>query len=398
MLTDAKIKALAPREALYRVADRDGLYVAVLPSGVKSFRYNSKIAGRQETVNFGQFPVVTLLMAREKLIEAKRLLLEGRSPAMEKKAKALQKKTEMTVEDALAEWIESAPMADSTRRARTYTIRKVVLPKLGKLRLSELNDADIRRAIEPIRKTAPATALSTRDIISALYSWLNDTKGLRIDNPARYVKPSTIHVFRSRDRNLSAGEIRDFYRALDFTPIASQNKAFLKLLLLTAVRKGELVGAKWCEVDFEGGKWTIPADRMKTRLAHIVYLSSQALDLFLGLQLLGDGASEYVFPGRNDTSIPIVPQSPNKWINDARRAAEKQGIEIPPFTPHDFRRTFSTFANEEGFRPDIVERCLAHERHDIRAVYNRAEYAPDRKQLMQWWADKIDAITAEPEA
>mgnify|MGYP002519680643 CR=1 FL=1 len=179
------------------------------------------------------------------------------------------------------------------------------------------------------------------------------------------------------------------------SPIASQNKAFLKLLLLTAVRKGELVGAKWDEVDFEGGKWTIPAERMKGGLAHIVYLSSQALDLFIGLQLIGDGASKFIFPGRNDMTISIVPQSPNKWISDVRKASEKRGVKLAPFTPHDFRRTFSTFANEEGFRPDIIERCLAHERHDIRAVYNRAEYATERKELMQWWADKIDEIAVQ---
>ena len=155
------------------------------------------------------------------------------------------------------------------------------------------------------------------------------------------------------------------------------------------------MGAKWDEVDFEAGKWTIPAERMKGGLAHIVYLSRQAVDLFIGLQYIGDGASEYVFPGRNDSTISIVPQSPNKWINDARRAAEKKGIEIAAFTPHDFRRTFSTFANEEGFRPDIIERCLAHEHHDIRAVYNRAEYAKERKELMQWWADKVTAIATE---
>ena len=398
MLTDAKIKALRAREKAYRVADRDGLHVLVTPSGTKSFKYSYKIADRQETVTFGQYPVLTLAEAREKLLGAKRLLAEGKSPAREKKAKSIEKKAESTIETAIREWIDAAQMADSTRRARKYTIQNVIIPKLGKLKLSELTDLDIRRAIDPIKQSAPATALSARDILSSLFLWLNETKGLRLDNPARYVKPSSIHVFKSRDRNLSAAEIRNFYAALGYTPIASQNKAFLKLLLLTAARKGELVGAKWDEVDFEGGKWTIPAERMKGGLAHIVYLSHQAIDLFVGLQLLGDGASEFVFPGRNDMTVSIVPQSPNKWINDARRAAEKQGVKIAPFTPHDFRRTFSTFANEEGFRPDIIERCLAHERHDIRAVYNRAEYATERKELMQWWADKIGSITATDQA
>ena len=395
MLSDTKIKTLKPKDRLYRVADRDGLYLAVTRTGVKSFRYNYKIDGRQETITFGQYPVISLAEAREMLLQAKKVLALGRSPAREKKAAAIGRKAEDTIEAGIGEWIEKAQMAESTRRARRYTIRSVIIPKLGRLHISELTDNDIRKAIEPIKASAPATALTARDILSSFYLWLNETKGIRIDNPARYVKPSTIHVFKSRDRTLSAEELKNFLRALDYTPIASSNKAFLKLLLLTAVRKGELVGAKWDEVDFEAGKWTIPSERMKGGLAHIVYLSRQAVDLFIGLQYIGDGASEYVFPGRNDSTISIVPQSPNKWINAARRAAAKKGIEIAAFTPHDFRRTFSTLANEEGFRPDIIERCLAHEHHDIRAVYNRAEYAKERKELMQWWADKVTAIATE---
>lgn len=392
MLTDTKLKALQAKEKPYRISDKDGLYVFVSKTGTKSFRFNYVYAGRHETITLGQYPVLSLASARAKLLEAKRVLLEGRSPAREKQKILAARKAEATVEDAISEWLKSARMADSTRSARTYVVKRVVVPKLGRLHLTELTDGDIRRAVEPLKESAPATALAARDCLSALYTWLNETKGLRLDNPAHYVKPSSIHVFQTRDRNLSAAEIRNFYQALNFAPIASPNKAFLKLLLLTAVRKGELVGAKWSEVDFEAGKWTIPAERMKGGYAHIVYLSRQAFDLFMGLQLMGDGASAYVFPGRNDTSRPIVLQSPNKWINDARKAAAEKGIEIAPFTPHDFRRTFSTFANEQGFRPDIIERCLAHEHHDIRAVYNRAEYAPERKELMQWWADKIDQV------
>ena len=393
MLTDAKLKSLKPKEKPYRVSDRDGLYVYVSKTGARSFRYNYLFAGRQETVTIGLYPVVTLAQAREKLLEAKRCLQEGKSPAREKKAAALRKKAEGSIADGISEWLDDAPMAESTRRARRYVVSRVILPALGALRISELTDQDIRRAIGPFIESAPATALTARDILSAFYSWLADTKGLRIDNPARYVKPSTIHVFKSRDRNLSAAEIRNFYAALDAMPLASQNKAFLKLLLLTAVRKGELIGAKWVEIDFEGGKWTIPAERMKGGLAHIVYLSHQAIDLLMGLQLLGGGSSEFIFPGRNNVSQPIVSQSPNKWINDARKASAANGVEIAPFTPHDFRRTFSTFANEHGFRAEIIERCLAHERHDIRAVYNRAEYAKERMEIMQWWADKIDEIS-----
>ena len=395
MLTDTKIKSLKPKEKPYKVADRDGLYLQVSTSGVKSFKFNYRFAGRQETITFGQYPVITLTMARDMLIEAKRYLAEGESPARKKKDGLLKKKSETTISDSVTEWLDKAQMAESTRNARRYIVKRIISPKLGSLKVSELTDLDIRRAIEPLIDKAPSTALMVRDILSSLYRWLNEAKGLRIDNPAQYIKPSAIHVFHSRDRNLSASEIRDFYAALSFTPIASSNKAFLKLLLLTAVRKGELIGARWSEIDFEEEKWAIPPERMKGSLAHIVYLSHQAIDLLMGLQLVGGGSSEYVFPGRNDTTKSIVSQSPNKWINDARRASEKKGIKIEPFSPHDFRRTFSTFANEHGFRGEIIEKCLAHESHDIRAVYNRAEYATERRELMQWWADEIDSITSQ---
>lgn len=196
-------------------------------------------------------------------------------------------------------------MAESTRNARRYIVKRIISPKLGSLKVSELTDLDIRRAIEPLIDKAPSTALMVRDILSSLYRWLNEAKGLRIGNPAQYIKPSAIHVFHSRDRNLSASEIRDFYAALSFTPIASSNKAFLKLLLLTAVRKGELIGARWSEIDFEEEKWTIPPERMKGSLAHIVYLSHQAIDLLMGLQLVGGGSSEYVFRGGMTRRSPL---------------------------------------------------------------------------------------------
>ncbi|MCG5031054.1 Arm DNA-binding domain-containing protein [Mesosutterella sp. OilRF-GAM-744-9] len=134
-------------------------------TGARSFRYNYLFAGRQETVTLGLYPVVTHAQAREKLLDAKRCLQEGKSPAREKKAAALRKKAEHSIADEINEWMDAAPMAESTRKARRYVVNRVILPVLAALHISKLTDQDIRRAIGPFIESAPATALTARDIL-----------------------------------------------------------------------------------------------------------------------------------------------------------------------------------------------------------------------------------------
>lgn len=177
-----------------------------------------------------------------------------------------------------------------------YVIRNELLPRFGRYGLSEIQFPDILAAVDEIniKRQAPATAIEFRNLLAQLYDFARD-RGLQVENLAARIRPSSIHTFQARDRALSGA----LYHSMKQVPVTPVMKHALKLLLLTMVRKGELQGATWDEIDFEEKTWTIPKERMKMRRPHIVYLSRQAMDILLGLQYMG-GGSQYVLPSRYD--------------------------------------------------------------------------------------------------
>jgi integrase len=163
-----------------------------------------------------------------------------------------------------------------------------------------------------------------------------------------------------------------------------QTRLALQLLAQTFVRTNELIGAQWVEFDLDNAMWVIPAGRMKMKAEHIVPLSHQALAILTELKELA-GGSRFVFPGRNRDK----PISNNTMLFALYRLGYKGKM-----TGHGFRAVASTILNETGFNPDVIERQLAHcERNEVRGAYNRAEYLPERKRMMQYWADYIDGLT-----
>jgi integrase len=164
------------------------------------------------------------------------------------------------------------------------------------------------------------------------------------------------------------------------------HKLAIHLLLLTMVRKGELIGAKWQNVDLEGGEWHIP--ETKIGKPHVVYISEQAKDIFAELRELAAGSS-YVLPSRSNPKAPVALSS----LNVAIRAL---GVDISNFVLHDFRRTASTHLHEAGYPADVVEKALGHTIGGVRGVYNKAQYAVQRRVMLQKWADMVDGwIAAE---
>jgi len=162
-----------------------------------------------------------------------------------------------------------------------------------------------------------------------------------------------------------------------------QTRLALDLLALTFTRTNELIAAEWTEFDLEAGIWIVPAGRMKMKREHVVPLSRQALAALADLKAIS-GGSRFVFPGRNRDR----PMSNNTMLFALYRLGYKGKM-----TGHGFRAVASTMLNEKGFRPDVIERQLAHEeRNDVRGAYNRAEYLPERKKMMQQWADDLDGM------
>ncbi|MES2260078.1 MAG: tyrosine-type recombinase/integrase [Pseudomonadota bacterium] len=394
MLTDTKLRNLKPRDKTYKLPDRDGLYVAVLPSGNISYRYNYRINGRQETIVLGRYGVggMSLQEARGKLDEAKKALAGGQSPAKQK-ARTRRKQNEAESFGQWAErWLLKHKMAESTRDMRRAIYERDLKGPFGKLMLPEITHDELRALCDKIvDRGAPAVAVHAREIVMMVFRYA-DQRGHRHENPADLVQPSSIAVFQPRDRALGTDEIALFYKYLEHVHCAATLRLAVKLLLLTLVRKSELANATWDEINFSNGVWTIPAARMKRRNPHNVYLSRQALDMLIALRTCA-GGSRYLLPSRYDPDLPISNATLNGILVSTTAAARKDGKQLADFSPHDLRRTGSTLLHEAGYNTDWIEKCLAHEQRGVRAVYNKAEYADQRRSMLQDWADMIDRWT-----
>jgi integrase len=391
MLSDTKLRNLKPREKPYKVADRDGLYVVVTPKGTISFRYNYRLNGRQETLVLGRYGPdgITLAEARERLLAAKKLVSEGKSPARQK-SREMQKIRDAETFGAWADlWLKHYPMAESTRDMRRSVYERDLKEPFGRLKMTEISHEDLRALCDKIvARGAPATAVHAREVVHMVYRYALD-RGHRYENPAELVRPTSIARFEPKDRALTPQEIWLLYQYLERVSTAPTIRLAVKLLLLTMVRKSELTEATWDEVNFTLATWTIPAERMKRKRPHVVYLSRQALDIFVALKTCA-GGSRYVLPSRYDPDIPMSKATLNQVTTLAWKAAQQDGQPLGKFCVHDLRRTASTLLHEAGYNTDWIEKCLAHEQKGVRAIYNKAEYAEQRRIMLQDWADMID--------
>ncbi|MFB0770901.1 MULTISPECIES: tyrosine-type recombinase/integrase [Proteus] len=391
MLTDTKLRSLKPQDKLYKVSDRDGLYVAVTKSGVISFRYDYRFNGRRETVTFGRYSAdgITLAEARAELIEAKRLLSAGISPASKKRDGIESKKIGTVFKDYTVNFLNDAQYADSTRAMKEAIIEKEIYPVFGKLQLEEITTPRLRALCEKIKdRGAKATALQVREIVGSVFTYAID-RGYEITNPADAIKASSIGTFQARERAMSPKEIGILFRELENYSCYPTLKLAVKFVLLTLVRKSEFIHATWDEIDFKNRQWVIPKGRMKGRKEHVIYLSDQAMDILTGMKVCAMG-SNYLMPGRYDIKKPLSNAALNNVIDGTVKRINEKGIEFEPVTVHDLRRTASTLLHEAGYNSDWIEKCLAHVQNGVRAVYNKAEYAEQRRKMLQEWADMVD--------
>ena len=396
MLTDTALKNLKPKNAQYKVADRDGMYVTVSPVGTVTFRYDYRLNGRRETLTIGRYGPdgLSLARARERCLEARRAVVEGRSPSQEKQRQKRRLAEAKTFGEFTVRWAAEARMADSTRSMRKSILDRDILPVFQNRLLTEITADDLRDLCNKVKsRGAPATAVHVRDIVKQVYGFAI-LHGEKVANPADDVGPSSIATFVPKDRALSPSEIRVMLSQMEHVASYPTIKLGLRLILLTLVRKGELIHATWDEVDFEKALWSIPKERMKASKAHNIYLSQQALDIMIALRTCA-GGSRYLIPSRYDADKCMSNATLNRVTQLIAERAKTNSLPLEPFTVHDLRRTGSTILNELGFNSDWIEKCLAHEDgRSSRGVYNKAEYAEQRRHMLQEWADMIDAWVA----
>ncbi len=372
------------------------MYIAMAPSGQITFRYDYRLNGRRETLTIGRYGAdgVSLSEARDRCLAARKEVSEGRSPAQAKQ----RAKRKLAISENFGavgkRWFKDARMAESTRSMRRAILDRDILPVWKNRLLTEITPDDLRALCLKVKERgAPATAIHVRDIVKQIYGFAI-LHGEKLANPADDVGPASIATFTPKDRALSPAEIRIMLRELAHVPTLPTIRLGLKLILLTMVRKSELLDAVWNEVDFENALWSIPKERMKRGKAHNVYLSRQSLDIMIALKTCA-GNSRYLLPSRYDADAPMSRATLNRITVAIVQRAKKQNLQLELFTVHDLRRTGSTLLNELGFNSDWIEKCLAHEEgRNSRGVYNRAEYEPQRRHMLQEWANTVDAWVA----
>ncbi|HKM27775.1 MAG TPA: tyrosine-type recombinase/integrase [Thiopseudomonas sp.] len=390
--TDVAIRNAKPEIKPYKMTAGQGMYLLISPNGSKLWRLKYRHDGKEKTLSFGAYPDVSLSRARLKREQARQQIADGLDPsALIKDQRHQAKIDELTFKSVAERWYKGKtklalrPWAVSTaEKARLY-LEKDLYPALGSQPIASITRLDL---IELNAKIEERGAL---DISKKIRQWLGAIfddaydRGEIPANPAHNLKAGARSKGATHKHHpaVQFNELPAMLEAVDATGTNKLNKLAIRLLMLTAVRPAELRLAKWAEFDFAAKVWTIPAERMKMRKVHTVPLTAQVLALLDEVRAI-NGGDDLVMAG----SVAGKPISENT-INKALKMAGYGG----KHTGHGFRHLLSTELNERGYNSDWIESQLAHTGGDkIRATYNKAQYLEQRHQMMQDWADSIDAI------
>lgn len=397
MLTDLEIRRAKARAKKWRLFDERGLYLEVQPGGAKSWRFKYQLDRKERLVSFGRYPDVGLARARERAQEARVQLAEGIDPNGARKAAAASRQAAAanSLEAVARAWLaHRAPgWKLGTLEAITASLTNDVFPKIGARPIGEVRPSEIRETVQAIdERGAGETATRVLQRLQLVFKYAMAHDMVDVD-PTYPLKPSEIFKPRrvKHRASLDLTDVPDFLAKLEAYDGDSATRDALELLVLTATRPGEARGADVDELELADALWRIPGERMKMKTPHLVPLSRQALKLARGRAAIA----------RSDRLLFPSPFYPGKPISDGtlNSALARMGYKGMA-TAHGFRTLFSTAANEAGWNADVIERQLAHEeRNEVRGAYNRAQHLDERKRLMQWWADRLDALrTAAPPA
>ena len=390
-LTDTTLRNAKPAEKAKKLFDGGGLYLEVAPGGGKWWRLKYRFGGKEKRLSLGVYPDVSLKGARERRDEARKLLANGTDPSENRKARKAAKVERVAssfevvarewfakyspnwsanhadriirrLERDLFPWIGGKPIADVTPPQLLEVVRRI--EKRGAL---ETAHRALRNCGQVLRY-AVATGRAERDISGDLRGALPPVKG---EHLASVTEPE---------------KVADLLRAMDGYEGTLTVRCALRLAPLVFVRPGELRHGKWSDIDLDAAEWCYTVTKTDTR--HIVPLSKQAVAILRGLHPL-TGGGRYVFPGARSAARPMSE-------NAVLAAMRRMGISREEMSGHGFRAMARTILDEVlGFRPDYIEHQLAHAVRDPNGrAYNRTAHLPERRKMMQDWADYLDKLKA----
>ena len=393
--TDRSIAALKPRAERYEVWEdgRTGLGTRVSPKGRRSFVYMYRFNGKARRMGLGTYPLISLASARVKHSSAKEQLSKGIDPGAQQIERRRAERNAETVADLIEEYLEKwarprKRSADEDERK----LKKEVLPLWGKRKAKDITRRDVITLLDGIvDRGAPIQANRTLAVIRKMFNFAISRDILHATPVAMVTSPAKEN---QRERVLSPEEIRALWNGLDTTPISQGVCLALKLQLVTAQRKGELVGAAQSEFDLEEEKvWTIPPARSKNGKAHRVPLSPLALGLIQQSRDLA-GDSPWLFPSPTGKE-PMTPHAVSRALMKSIRATAKQpvpAIELENVTPHDLRRSAASHMTSIGISRLVVAKILNHTETGVTAVYDRHSYDAEKRHALEAWAAHLEGI------
>lgn len=388
MLNDITIKNAKPKDAQYKLTDGEGMYLMIHPNGGKYWRLRYKISGKEKTLALGTYPMISLAEARDKRFTAKKQLKEGIDPSEKKKLDKITRlvEAENSFEHVAREWHDKQKERYTPKHYKAVLTRleNDAFPLLGSRPINQIKAPELLVTIQKIEKRG-AIDLAHRVLQTSgqIFRYAIATGRAERDISADLRGALTVRK-KVNHANLKEDELPAFLCKLNEYHGEQRTKMALQMLVLTFVRTAELRGMQWEEINFETAEWHIPAERMKMREKHIVPLSKQAIELLKKIRATHNNP-DFVFPSHINPNKPI---SENTLIY----AIYRMGYHSKA-TAHGFRATASTILNEKSFPADVIEKQLAHgERNKVRASYNHAQYLPQRREMMQWWADYLDKL------
>ena len=390
-LTETAIKKAKPADKPIKLSDGKGMYLLVNPIGSRLWRWKYRVLGKEKVLSLGAYPDVSLAQARDGVDKARKALAAGDDPMAKRKADKVATRTaaENSFETVARKWWANWKPARSEQHAGQVMRRfeANVFPYIGGRPISEVQAPELVAMLKGIEARGVSDLAKRALQTSSQVFRYAIAHGLAKRNPATDIKPADVLASRQKQNlvRIESRELPELLRHIDAYRGTATTRLAMKLMAMTFVRTTELIGARWEEFDLEGGRWDIPATRMKMKTPHIVPLSAQAVNLLKTLQLI-TGHSALLFPGERDHEKPMS-------NNTILKALERMGYK-GRMTGHGFRGVASTLLHEMNFDHAHIEIQLAHqERNEVSAAYNHATYLKQRATLMQHWSDYLENCT-----
>ncbi|WP_407438515.1 tyrosine-type recombinase/integrase [Lelliottia sp.] len=400
-LTDTKVRSAKPEAKEYSLVDGDGMFLLIHPNGSKYWRFRFRFAGKQHLMAFGVYPETSLADARQKREEARRLVAAGVDPREHKRAvKEEQAKDVITFESVARDWHASNQKWSESHSGRVLkSLEDNLFDAIGKRNIAELKTRDLLIPIKAVEMSGRLeVAARVQQRTTAIMRFAVQS-GLIDYNPAQEIAGAVATAKRQHRAALELNRIPELLHRIDTYTGRPLTRLAVELTLLVFIRSSELRFARWSEVDFETAMWTIPGEReplegvkhshrgSKMRTPHLVPLSRQALTILEQIKRMS-GNRELIFVGDHDPRKPMSENTVNKAL---RVMGYDTKVEV---CGHGFRTMACSSLIESGmWSKDAVERQMSHqERNSVRAAYiHKAEHLGERRLMLQWWADYLDA-------